>query len=87
VENVAQHLLALTREASETGQIFTLRAELEGGLWLPILEELLKGWQAQGYELVSLQRYLQEFKVAELPRHEVKFSAVAGGIGTLATQA
>jgi hypothetical protein len=37
--------------------------------------------------LVSLQRYLQEFKVAELPRHEVKFSAVAGGIGTLATQA
>jgi peptidoglycan/xylan/chitin deacetylase (PgdA/CDA1 family) len=86
-ENVAQQLLTLTHEASETGHVFTLRAELEGGLWLPIFEELVKGWQAQGYELVSLQHYLQGFKVAELPRHEVKFCAVDGSIGTLAIQA
>lgn len=86
-ENVAQNLLAMTQAPSETGHVFTLRAELEGGLWLPIFEELLKGWQAQGYELVSLHNYLQGFKVAELPRHEVKFSAVDGSIGTLATQA
>lgn len=87
VENVAQNLLAMTQEPSATGHVFTLRAELEGGLWLPIFEELIKGWQAQGYELVSLHQYLQGFKVAELPRHEVRFSAVAGSIGTLATQA
>lgn len=87
VENVAQKLLALTQEPSATGHVFTLRAELEGGLWLPIFEELIKGWQAQGYELISLHRYLQAFKVAELPRHEVRFSAVIGSIGTLATQA
>jgi peptidoglycan/xylan/chitin deacetylase (PgdA/CDA1 family) len=87
VENVAQNLLAMTQEPCVTGHVFTLRAELEGGLWLPIFEELLKGWQAQGYELVSLRHYLQGFKVAELPRHEVKFSAVEGSIGTLATQA
>ncbi len=87
VENVAQNLLAMTQEPSATGHVFTLHAELEGGLWLPIFEELIKGWQAQGYELVSLHRYLQAFKVAELPRHEVRFSAVAGSIGTLATQA
>jgi peptidoglycan/xylan/chitin deacetylase (PgdA/CDA1 family) len=86
VENVTQQMLALTREGSETGHIFTLRAELEGGLWLSIFEGLLTGWQAQGYELVSLSRYLQEFKVDELPRHEVNFSMVAGGIGMLATQ-
>lgn len=86
-ENVAQNLLAMTREPSETGHVFTLRAELEGGLWLPIFEELIKGWQAQGYELVSLNHYLQGFKVAELPRHEVKFRAVDGSIGTQATQA
>jgi len=86
-ENVAQNLLAMTQEPSATGHVFTLRAELEGGLWLPIFEELIKGWQTQGYELVSLHHYLQSFKVAELPRHEVRFSAVAGSIGTLATQA
>ena len=86
-DNVVQHLLALTGKPSETGHVFTLRAELEGGLWLPIFEELLKGWQAQGYELVSLHQYLQGFKVAELPRHEVRFGAVEGCIGTLAIQA
>jgi peptidoglycan/xylan/chitin deacetylase (PgdA/CDA1 family) len=86
-ENVAQQLLTLTREPSATGHVFTLRAELEGGLWLPIFEELLKGWQEQGYAMVALQHYLQGFKVAELPRHAVRFSAVAGSIGTLATQA
>lgn len=87
VENVSQNLLAMTQEPCATGHVFTLRAELEGGLWLPIFEELLKGWQAQGYELVSLHHYLQGFKVAELPRHEVKFSVVEGSNGTLATQA
>jgi len=87
VENVAQNLLAMTHEPSATGHVFTLRAELEGGLWLPIFEELVKGWQAQGHELVSLNQYLQGFKVAELPRHEVKFSSFDGSIGTLATQA
>jgi peptidoglycan/xylan/chitin deacetylase (PgdA/CDA1 family) len=85
-ENVVQNLLALTHEPSATGHVFTLRAELEGGLWLPIFEELIKGWQAQGYALVSLHHYLQGFKVAELPRHEVRFSVVDGSIGTLATQ-
>jgi peptidoglycan/xylan/chitin deacetylase (PgdA/CDA1 family) len=87
VENVAQNLLAMTQEYRATGHVFTLRAELEGGLWLPIFEELLKGWQAHDYELVSLHHYLQGFKVAELPRHEVRFSTVVGSIGTLATQA
>jgi peptidoglycan/xylan/chitin deacetylase (PgdA/CDA1 family) len=86
-ENVAHELLAMTQKTSATGHVFTLRAELEGGLWLPVLEELLKGWSAQGYELVSLHHYLQTFKVAELPRHEVRFNAVAGSIGTQATQA
>lgn len=87
VENVAQNLLATTNKPAVTGHVFTLRAELEGGLWLPIFEELVTGWQAQGYELVSLHQYLQAFKVVEMPRHEVRFSAVAGSIGMLATQA
>lgn len=67
-----------------TGHVFTLHAELEGGKWLPVFEQLLQGWQAQGYQLVSLQQYLQGLDAGALPRHEVKMREVDGRIGTLA---
>ncbi len=86
LENVVQHLLKLTESPPATGHVYTLHAELEGGKWLPVFEELLHGWQAQGYELVSLQQYLQGLDVAALPRHEVEMREVEGRIGTLATQ-
>jgi len=86
-ENVAQHLLDITRTPSATGHVFTLHAELEGQKWMPIFEQLLQGWREQGYELVSMHQYLQGFKVAELPRHEVKFGTIAGRSGTQAIQA
>jgi len=86
-ENVAQHLLEMTREQSETGHVYTLHAELEGQKWMPIFEQLLQGWREQGYELVSMRQYLQGFKVADLPRHEVKLGTVEGRSGTLAVQA
>jgi len=86
-DNVAQHLLDITSKASETGHVYTLHAELEGQKWMPIFEQLLQGWSEQGYELVSMRRYLQGFKVADLPRHEVKAGTVEGRSGTLAVQA
>jgi undecaprenyl phosphate-alpha-L-ara4FN deformylase len=86
-ENVAQHLLDLTRTPSETGHVYTLHAELEGQKWMPIFEQLLQGWREQGYELVSMRQYLQGFKIADLPRHEVKPGTVEGRSGTLAVQA
>jgi peptidoglycan/xylan/chitin deacetylase (PgdA/CDA1 family) len=86
-ENVAQHLLDITSKASETGHVYTLHAELEGQKWMPIFEQLLRGWSEQGYELVSMRQYLQGFKVADLPRHEVKAGTVEGRSGTLAVQA
>lgn len=86
VDNVAQHLLELTRAPSATGHVYTLHAELEGQKWMPIFEQLLQGWQAQGYELVSMRQYLQGFKLADLPRHEVKPGVVEGRSGTLALQ-
>jgi peptidoglycan/xylan/chitin deacetylase (PgdA/CDA1 family) len=85
-ENVAQHLLDMTSKPSETGHVYTLHAELEGQKWMPIFEQLLKGWSEQGYELVSMHQYLQEFKVADLPRHEVKSGTVEGRSGMLAVQ-
>lgn len=86
VENVAQHLLNLTKTTSATGHVYTLHAELEGQKWMPIFEQLLQGWKEQGYELVSMRQYLQGFKVADLPRHEVELGTVEGRSGTLAVQ-
>jgi peptidoglycan/xylan/chitin deacetylase (PgdA/CDA1 family) len=86
IDNVAQHLLDITRTPSETGQVYTLHAELEGQKWMPIFEQLLQGWREQGYELVSMRQYLQGFKVADLPRHEVVPGTVEGRSGTLAVQ-
>lgn len=85
-ENVAQHLLKLTSTPNATGHVYTLHAELEGQKWMPIFEQLLQGWHEQGYELVSMRQYLQGFKLADLPRHEVKPGTVEGRSGTLAVQ-
>jgi undecaprenyl phosphate-alpha-L-ara4FN deformylase len=86
LDNIAQYILKLTAAPSATGHVYTLHAELEGGKWLPIFEQLLQGWQAQGYELVSLQQYLQGLDVAALPRHEVVMREVEGRVGKLAVQ-
>jgi undecaprenyl phosphate-alpha-L-ara4FN deformylase len=87
LENIAEHILKLTEISPITGHVYTLHAELEGGKWLPILEQLLQGWQAQGYELVSMQQYLQGLDVAELPRREVVMREVEGRVGNLAVEA
>lgn len=87
LDNIAEHILKLTEDPSSTGHVYTLHAELEGGKWLPIFEQLLQGWQAQGYELVSMQQYLQGLDVAALPRHEVLMREVEGRVGTLAVAA
>lgn len=86
LDNVAQYVLGLTEVASETGHVYTLHAELEGGKWMPIFEQLLQGWQAQGYELVSMQQYLQGLEAKALPRHEVVMGELEGRSGTLAKQ-
>lgn len=81
----AQHLLELTTQSSGAGHVFTLRAELEGGKWRSIFEQLLLGWKAQGIEMVSLRQYLQGIKDT-LPRHEVRMREVLGHAGTLSVQ-
>ncbi len=85
LENVAQQLLSLTASPRDGGHVFTLRAELEGGKWLPVFEQLLSGWKAQGYDLVSLRQFLQNVK-GTLPRHAVRMNEVDGRTGTLAVQ-
>ncbi len=86
-DNAAEYLLQMTSKAPAAGHVYTLHAELEGQKWMPIFEQLLTGWQEQGYELVSMHQYLQGLKVDDLPRHEVVQGAVEGRSGVLALQA
>jgi peptidoglycan/xylan/chitin deacetylase (PgdA/CDA1 family) len=84
-DNVAQHILQITANPPATGHVFTLHAELEGGKWMPVFEQLLAGWKEQGYELVSLRQYLEGLE-GILPRHEMVMREVDGRIGKLAVQ-
>ena len=87
LDNIAHHILKLTENAPATGHVFTLHAELEGGKWLPKFEQLLQGWQAQGYELVSMRQLLNNLDISALPRHEVEMREVDGRVGKLAVAA
>ena len=86
VENVARRLLALSEKPPPSGHVFTLHAELEGNKLLPVLEEALTGWRAQGYTLVSLGGYADGLDLAHLPRHVVADGAIPGRSGTVALQ-
>ncbi|MBI1395005.1 MAG: 4-deoxy-4-formamido-L-arabinose-phosphoundecaprenol deformylase [Betaproteobacteria bacterium] len=83
---VTDHLLDLTREPPATGHVYTLHAELEGGKLLPVFDDLLTGWRAQGYELVSLRDYFDGLPSKFLPRHDVTDAEVEGRSGTLSVQ-
>ena len=85
-DNVHVPLLGLTREPPAQGHVFTLHAELEGMKLAPVLERLLDGWKARGYELVSMRRIHESLDTAKLPFHEVEQREVPGRSGTLAVQ-
>ncbi len=86
VDNVADAILAMTRMPPAHGHVYTLHAELEGMKLAPVFEQLLSGWQRQGYTLVSLADYYAALDVAALPRRPVRMGEIAGRSGTLALQ-
>jgi undecaprenyl phosphate-alpha-L-ara4FN deformylase len=81
--DVVQHLLS---RSGEGDQVFTAHAELEGGKLMPMLDALLTGWKAQGYELVTLENLYRGLDAERLPRCEVVQGTVPGRSGTLAVQ-
>lgn len=84
-DNVAERLLQLTAD-SEQDQVFTMHAELEGMKLAPVLDRLLAGWRAQGYELVATRDLYAALDLKALPRHEVRFEEIPGRSGTLMVQ-
>jgi peptidoglycan/xylan/chitin deacetylase (PgdA/CDA1 family) len=85
-EEVHEALLERTREPRPY-QVFTLHAELEGMKLLPVLQRLLRGWQAQGYQLVSMRTMLAGLDVAQLPAVAIRAGTVPGRSGLLAVPA
>ncbi|HEY6452956.1 MAG TPA: polysaccharide deacetylase family protein [Steroidobacteraceae bacterium] len=84
-EQVHELLLERTR-APFAHHVFTLHAELEGMKLLPVLQRLLHGWQAQGYELVSMRTLFEGLEIDRLPACAVLPGTVPGRTGVLAVQ-
>ena len=84
--DVGTHLLGLTATHPPAGHVYTLHAELEGNRLSGVFEQLLEGWKAQGYSLVTLSEYAGGLEVSRLPRCAVEMGAVPGRSGTLAIQ-
>ena len=81
--NVARSLLSF---ANSPDPVFTAHAELEGGTLAGVLEELVKGWRDQGYEVTSLEALFRTLDVDSLPRHEVVLGELPGRSGRVAMQ-
>jgi undecaprenyl phosphate-alpha-L-ara4FN deformylase len=85
-DNVAAHLLALTREAQPAGHVYTLHAELEGMRLAPAFDQLLTGWKAQGWTLGPTRALYETLQPMALPRCEVSPAEVPGRSGKLLVQ-
>ena len=89
--NVAARVLQLTERSPltyhPTHQVYTLHAELEGMKLLPVFQQLIEGWQQQGYRLVAMNELFAKLRIDELPRHEVRYEEVPGRSGKLLVQA
>ncbi|HEX7437163.1 MAG TPA: 4-deoxy-4-formamido-L-arabinose-phosphoundecaprenol deformylase, partial [Caldimonas sp.] len=79
--NVAAAILALTGSGQD--QVFTLHAELEGGLLAPAFDALLRGWRAQGHELVSLGALHRHVERDALAALAPRWGSVPGRSGEL----
>jgi hypothetical protein len=85
-QNVAAHLLARTSLMETEAHVFTLHAELEGMLLAPVLDELIVGWNSQGWQMGPVRSLVDSADPLALPRCEVRIGAVPGRSGTLFMQ-
>jgi undecaprenyl phosphate-alpha-L-ara4FN deformylase len=84
--NVAAHILSMTSEPRAAGHVFTLHAELEGMRLAPVLDQLLAGWTAQGWQLGPVRSLYESVEPLALPRCEVAPGIVPGRSGTVLVQ-
>jgi undecaprenyl phosphate-alpha-L-ara4FN deformylase len=79
LSNIAAKILRLTETPRD--HVFTLHAELEGQKLAPIFEQLLDGWEAQGYEFGSMEDYYHKANASNLPVRSVAWGELPGRSG------
>ena len=84
--NVASHVLKLTEKQPAHVPVYTLHAELEGMKLLPVFDQLLSGWKAQGYTLSTSMDVFKDLDIKSLPVHRMVRGTVEGRSGTLMVQ-
>jgi undecaprenyl phosphate-alpha-L-ara4FN deformylase len=85
-DDIVARLLAQSTSGLQRDHVFTLHAELEGGAYLPHIEQLLRAWRDSGFEFRTLGDV-----AASLDRRSVRSSRIEAGFvdgrsGTLALQ-
>jgi undecaprenyl phosphate-alpha-L-ara4FN deformylase len=79
--NVHRAVLQLTD--GDRDHVFTLHAELEGGLFAPAFAALLDGWRAQGHKLGPLADSHRALAGGPLPLRALTWGQVTGRSGEL----
>jgi peptidoglycan/xylan/chitin deacetylase (PgdA/CDA1 family) len=74
-------ILSLTER--DRDQVYTLHAELEGGLLADRFDDLLAGWKSQGHQVVSLGGLFKSLNRETLPELPLTWGRVDGRSGEL----
>jgi undecaprenyl phosphate-alpha-L-ara4FN deformylase len=85
-DSACEYLRNRTRAAALPDQVFTLHAELEGGLLAPQFETLLRGWVEDGIAIVPMRDLAASLQTSLLPRHVIDMAEIPGRSGVLAVQ-
>lgn len=85
-DEAVRRLLELGRKPPPGGHVYTLRAEVEGTSFVPVLRALLAAWRGLGHDLVSLREYAAGLDLSPLPRRVIVEQSVAGVRGTVAAE-
>ncbi len=83
IDEANVHRALLERTEGDRDHVFTLHAELEGGLLAPAFEALLDGWQAQGHRLGTLSDLHQALGATPLPQRPPTWGQIPGRSGEL----
>ena len=79
-------VLAATERPAPAGHVFTLHAEIEGGMLRASFESLLSAWRAQGYDMGPLSDSAAALDLSGTPRCHAAYGTVPGRSGRLAVQ-
>jgi peptidoglycan/xylan/chitin deacetylase (PgdA/CDA1 family) len=83
VDEANVHQALLKRTDGDDDHVFTLHAELEGGLFGPAFEALLDGWRAQGHRMGPLADSHRALGGATVPLWPLTWGCLPGRSGEL----